>query len=117
MPTKVYETLVDASVESVWEFHSTAEALTVLTPPSRKLRLTSKELAVTEGAEHCFQVKVGPFWMKWIALLSGVNRPHIFCDSAIKSPFRTWSHRHEFLPHARGTLIRDTVEYSLPFGR
>lgn len=117
MPKKVYETLVDASVESVWEFHSTAEALNVLTPPSRKLRLVSHDLAVTEGAEHRFQVKVGPLWLTWVALLSEVNRPRFFCDTAVKSPFRKWSHRHEFLPHAKGTLIRDTVEYSLPMGR
>jgi len=38
----------------------------------------------------------------------------------VKGPFRTWHHRHEFLPQVHdgvaGTLIRDVVDYEVGFG-
>jgi len=116
MPSKVIELIVSANPEAVWTFHSSAEALNVLTPPDRKMRMISTDLTVREGAIHEFKVKVGPFWTTWIAELSEVHPPIGFRDTARKSPFKKWSHHHQFLEHPSGTLIRDTVSYELPFG-
>ncbi len=116
MLTKRYESVLKADVGAVWSFHSSAEALNALTPGSRKMRFISSDLAVREGAVHEFRVKVGPLWVTWKAQLSAVDPPHGFVDSALKSPFKTWIHKHEFISHPAGTLIRDTIEYDVPFG-
>lgn len=116
MPTKRYESVLNADVEAVWSFHSSAEALNALTPGSRKIRLISSDLAVREGAVHEFQVKVGPLWVTWKAKLSAVDSPHGFVDTAVASPFKHWNHKHEFISQSHGTMIRDTIEYVPPFG-
>ena len=114
--TKRYESLVKADIHAVWEFHSSAEALRTLTPPNRNVKLLSSDLSVHEGAIHAFQVRVGPFRITWRAQLSAVDSPHGFLDTAVQSPFRTWTHKHEFIAHPDGTLIRDSIEYEVPFG-
>ena len=108
--------MLKSEVQAVWNFHSSAEALNLLTPSSRKMRWVSNDLSVREGAVHEFRVKIGPFWVTWRAELSAVDPPHGFVDTALESPFKSWTHRHEFISHPKGTMIRDTIEYVPPFG-
>lgn len=116
MPRKVFELFVAAEIQAVWDFHSSVKALEALTPPDRKLQLISKDLRVAEGAHHVLRVKVGPFWRTWDALISEVDPPRGFRDTAVRCPFKSWTHHHEFISQGGGTLVRDTVEYELPFG-
>ena len=116
MPIKRYESVLKADVQAVWNFHSSAEALNELTPSSRKVRWVSNDLSVREDAVHEFRVKIGPFWVTWRAQLSAVSPPYGLVDTALKSPFKSWTHKHEFISHPKGTLIRDTIEYVPPFG-
>ena len=116
MPMKRFESVVEGELQAVWNFHSSAEALKWLTPVDHKLQLISNDLAVREGAVHEFRVKVGPLWVTWKAKLSAVDPPHGFVDKALNSPFKSWIHKHEFISHPRGTMIRDTIEYIPPFG-
>jgi ligand-binding SRPBCC domain-containing protein len=39
-----------------------------------------------------------------------------FIDEQIKGPYRLWVHEHTFTPVDGGTLVRDTVEYTVPMG-
>ena len=114
MVTKVYETLVDAPVDVVWDFHSNAKALQLLTPPDDHLELISKDLAVHNGALHEFRIKKFGRHLTWRARISNVNAPYSFTDTAERSPFRSWKHVHEFIEEPMGTLIKDTVTYEAP---
>ncbi|MFQ3588155.1 MAG: SRPBCC family protein [Fimbriimonadaceae bacterium] len=116
MVTKTFETWIDAPVEDLWAFHSSAEALVVLTPPGRKVELVGEDLAVRNGAEHRIRVRVGPFPVEWRARISEVEPPRKFVDTAEKSPFAYWRHVHEFLADGDRTLLRDTVTYIPPMG-
>src|SRR5690606_4529118 len=33
-----------------------------------------------------------------------------------KGPYKYWTHFHEFIPNKGGVLMKDTVDYELPFG-
>ena len=44
------------------------------------------------------------------------DRPKRFVDEMTRGTFRSFRHVHEFLPHATGTLIRDTLIWRSPFG-
>jgi len=116
MPTRTYETKLNATPEVVWQFHASAEALQVLTPPSRKVEFLSDDLAVREGAIQTIRARQFGIPMVWKVRLTEVNPPYGFRDTALKSPFAEWSHHHEFLPHEGGTLLRDTVTYRVPLG-
>lgn len=117
MATKNFECLVRADIQSVWTFHSSAGSLAILTPPKREMKLVSSDLAVREGAVHELWVKVGPFYLWWKARLTMVSPPNEFTDTAEESPFKSWKHRHQFLESSDGTVLKDTIEYVLPFGK
>lgn len=116
MRRKVFETRLDAPVERVWAFHSSAEALTALTPPGRQVQLLSEDLDVVQGARHAIRVRQFGVPLVWVARIEVAEPPHRFVDIAERSPFRSWWHEHAFLPDGDGTLLRDTLEYELPFG-
>ena len=61
-----------------------------------------------------------PFRGRWVARITECQTNRFFTDLQVKGPFKSWHHRHEFVPQARngvpGTLIRDVVEYEVGFG-
>lgn len=44
------------------------------------------------------------------------ERPRLFVDEMIEGSFVSFKHIHEFFPHNGGTLMRDTVNWTSPFG-
>ncbi len=116
MVTRVYESVVHAPVRDVWDFHSSAKALEVLTPPGKRLRALSKDLVVRNGALHELETRQFGLRLVWAARISEVTPPNGFTDVAEKSPFAFWRHRHEFRPQGEDTLLTDSLTYALPFG-
>jgi ligand-binding SRPBCC domain-containing protein len=114
--TQVFESKINATVERVWAFHSSVEALKTLTPPGQSVEIIGEETAVREGALHVLRIRQGPLKMVWKARITGVTPPVGFTDTAEKSSFAFWQHRHEFVPDGEGTVLRDTVTYAVAFG-
>lgn len=44
------------------------------------------------------------------------DRPRLFVDEMTEGRFRSFRHTHEFFDRAGATLMRDMVEWTLPFG-
>lgn len=44
------------------------------------------------------------------------ERPRLFVDEMIEGRFKTFKHIHEFTVESNGTLMRDTLEWTSPFG-
>lgn len=105
-----------APVEAVWEFHASVAALPKLTPPDRTVRIVSDELRVVNGALHELEIRMKGIRLRWNARITEVQPPRQFVDTAERSPFAAWQHRHAFHPENGGTRITDTVDYRLPFG-
>jgi ligand-binding SRPBCC domain-containing protein len=100
----------------MWAFHSSVEALKVLTPPGQHVTIVGETVEVKNGAVHELKVKKFGLTLQWVADISEVEPPHRFVDTARKSPFKFWRHTHEFLPGQGCTILRDTVDYKMPFG-
>ena len=116
MPTKVFETKIKAPVQKLWDFHSTASALKILTPPQQEIQLVSKDLDVKDGAIHHLKTKQFGLWLNWQAKITNVNPPFGFTDTAIQSPFKSWIHHHDFIDQDGESILRDTVHYELKGG-
>jgi ligand-binding SRPBCC domain-containing protein len=116
VPTKVYRTLLPASLDDVWAFHSDTKALMVLTPAKWKIELLSDDLAVRAG--NIIRTRVRKFGvpMEWHARIESVTPPHQFVDVSDKGPFPKWRHTHAFEPGEGGTWMTDTIEYEAPGG-
>jgi ligand-binding SRPBCC domain-containing protein len=52
----------------------------------------------------------------WIALHTAYEHNHLFVDEQQKGPFAYWRHQHIFEPDGSGCILRDLIDYSLPFG-
>jgi ligand-binding SRPBCC domain-containing protein len=116
MPTKVFETYIKAPVQKLWDFHSSASALRILTPAEQEIQLISKNLDVREGALHEMKTKQFGIWITWKARITKVNPPHGFTDTAEKSPFKSWTHHHDFIENEGDCILRDTIHYELKGG-
>jgi len=114
--TKIFETLLECPIDRVWEFHASVDALEQLTPPSRKVEVLSQNIDVADGALHVLRVRQFGIPLVWKARISEVEPPFGFTDTAEKSPFKSWQHRHDFIAQGETTLLRDTVNYEMPFG-
>jgi ligand-binding SRPBCC domain-containing protein len=48
--------------------------------------------------------------------VTAFERPHLFVDEMIEGNFSSFKHIHEFTDTAGVTLMRDTVDWTSPFG-
>ena len=54
--------------------------------------------------------------VKWKTKITHVDFQKSFTDLQEKGPYKYWNHFHEFAANEKGVLIKDTVDYELPFG-
>jgi ligand-binding SRPBCC domain-containing protein len=129
MPTYERETRVEAPLEDVWEFHSRVSGLEALTPDWMGLRVESvvgpdgePDPGVLEaGSEVTLSTRpfgVGPRqdWTSVITERERTDGTAYFRDEMVRGPFDRWIHTHAFYADGDETLVRDRVEYELPFG-
>lgn len=66
-----------------------------------------------------------PVRLSWEAEISEFKWDHHFCDIQLRGPFASWRHCHTVAPEVcfdraanavAGTVLRDEVEYDVPFG-
>ena len=117
---------LNAPLEEVWSFFSTAANLAELTPPEQGLRI-DKGGTIPIFPGHRVQISVapfGPFRTRWTTLIGDVIMPTEqgeeawFNDVQLDGPFARWDHLHAFraIPGG-GVAVMDRVEYALPMGR
>jgi len=101
----------------VFEFFSDAGNLAAITPGFLRFKvLTPLPLDLREGALLDYRLRLYGVPVKWRTRIEEVVRNERFVDMAIRSPFKRWHHTHTFEDKDGGTLMRDRVEYLMPFG-
>jgi ligand-binding SRPBCC domain-containing protein len=109
-----YTSWFDAPVERVFAFHEQPGAFELLTPPWQKVRITARSNGLDAGARVEFRLLFGPFSKKWVALHTAYEKNRLFVDEQVEGPFRSWVHRHEFVPENGGARLTDSIQFSLP---
>jgi len=113
----VKESAIAAPPGAVFRFHESPGALTALIPPWERMRVAESAGSLRPGSRVVLRGRVGPLPVRWVAIHTEYDPPHLFADRQESGPFAYWHHRHWFLDDGRGgTLMRDEVEYQLPFG-
>jgi len=129
MATYERETRVRAPLEEVWDFHSHVSGLEELTPDWMGLRVEAvigpdgeRNPDVLEAGSE-IDLSMGPFGVgprqHWTSLIvEREQEPGVayFIDEMIHGPFDTWVHTHQFFADGEETIVRDHLEYELPFG-
>ena len=117
---------LDAPIDELWTFFSTARNLERLTPPSQGLRIESGgDVPIFAGAVIRISVRPLPgIRTGWLTRIPAVVPPGDnsdgdawFIDVQENGPFSLWRHLHAFrsIPSG-GTAVMDRVEYALPLG-
>lgn len=106
-------------IETAWEFFSSPMNLSKITPKDMGFTVLSdfENEPIYEGM--LIDYTVSPFLgipLKWQTKVTQVDTLKSFTDFQQKGPYKYWNHFHEFIPNEDGVLMKDTVDYELPFG-
>jgi ligand-binding SRPBCC domain-containing protein len=113
------EQFLPISVDEAWKFFSTPRNLAVITPPEMGfvIRQPFDDKDAYAGQRITYTVKpVLGIPLTWVTLIEDVEAPYKFVDTQQKGPYKRWWHQHTFEAVDGGVLMRDRVEYELPFG-
>lgn len=111
------ESRINASPEVVFRFHESPVALERLIPPWEKMEVAESAGSLLPGSRVVLRGRLGLLPIRWEAVHTEYDPPHLFADRHEVGPFDWWYHRHHFQQDgAGGTLLRDEVEYQLPLG-
>lgn len=113
------EQQLNCNIDKAWKFFSSAHNLSEITPKDMNfIVLTPMENdEIYEGM--IIDYYVSPLLgikMKWKTEITQVAFHKSFTDFQKKGPYKLWNHFHEFIPNEKGVLMRDIVDYELPFG-
>ncbi|MEJ2422240.1 MAG: SRPBCC family protein [Acidobacteriota bacterium] len=111
------EQLIPRPMEEVFEFFSKAENLEVLTPAFLQFKiLTGLPILMEPGAVIEYSLKLYGVRIRWKTLIDVWEPGRRFVDLQVKGPYKFWRHTHSFQRVDGGTLMRDHLEYALPYG-
>jgi ligand-binding SRPBCC domain-containing protein len=111
------EQLVRRARGEVFAFFADPANLERLTPDSLRFEIRSPQpIAMRSGATIEYQISLFGLKFRWRTLIESFDPESGFVDIQTKGPYRSWRHSHGFSDAPGGTLVRDRVEYELPFG-
>lgn len=111
------ETHLELPIDQVFSFFENPENLARITPPKLGFNiLTPTPIEMKSGALIDYTMKVMGLPIHWTTLIAEYKPPYRFVDVQLKGPYQFWHHTHTFEETDRGTLMRDNVRYTLPFG-
>jgi ligand-binding SRPBCC domain-containing protein len=111
-----YSSLIDASVEIVWQFHERADILDILTPPWQPVKVIRRQGGLDVGAITEFRLSLGFIPIRWVARHIECEPNRIFIDRQIEGPMQSWVHRHQFTAENGQTRLTDSIDYEIPGG-
>lgn len=115
--TLEWEMTLPVSVQEAFAVFENPSNLGRVTPAWLHFRITSPEpIHIRAGVEIRYQIAWLGIPMKWRTIITEYEPPFYFVDEQAKGPYRLWRHHHSLWPTEEGTVIRDRVEYALPFG-
>lgn len=111
---------LNCSIETAWDFFSNPMNLATITPKDLGFTILNKEDKLDKiYSGMIINYKVSPLLgvpLHWQTRIDQVNMYHSFVDFQEKGPYKYWKHHHEFLINDDGVLMKDNIEYELPFG-
>lgn len=111
-----YSSVIDAEVETVWQFHERLDILQLLTPPWQPVTIIRREGGLGVGAISEFRLSLAGIPIRWVARHIECQQDHLFVDEQIIGPMESWVHRHEFKAENGKTRLTDAIAYQIPGG-
>lgn len=106
------------SINEAWDFFSSPKNLNEITPKDMGFIITNNPVKEM-FAGQIITYKVSPvagIKMDWMTEITQVKDKEYFIDEQRFGPYALWHHQHYFEEIDGGVLMRDEVNYKLPFG-
>ncbi len=111
------ELLVEEPRSEVFAFFADAYQLDTITPPWLLFSVqTPRPIEMFAGTLIDYKLRLHGLPIRWRSKISSWEPPFQFVDEQVKGPYRYWHHLHTFDEVNGGTMVRDIVHYSVPFG-
>ena len=113
------EQLIPRPRHDVFAFFSDATNLERITPAFLRFQVTTpRPIAIAPGTLIDYRLKLFGIPFRWQTLIETFEPDTRFVDRQLKGPYQLWHHTHTFAdaPDGTGTLMRDHLEYAIPFG-
>lgn len=111
------ELWLPAPRSEVFSFFADAANLDSITPPWLHFHIvTPPPIEMKSGALIDYRLRVHGLPIRWRTLISSWEPDVRFVDEQLRGPYRAWIHEHTFADRDGGTLVRDHIRYSVPFG-
>ncbi len=106
------------SIHEAWAFFSNPRNLSLITPPSLGLEISSDiPDTIYPGIIITYRVRPVPgIPVTWVTEITHMRKPFLFVDEQRYGPYRFWHHKHLFSEADGGVEVEDLVHYALPFG-
>jgi ligand-binding SRPBCC domain-containing protein len=114
----IKESRIAAPPEAVFRFHESPGALRHLIPPWENMKVVEASGSLKPGSMVVLEGRIlRMIPVRWVAMHTEYEPPHLFADRQESGPFASWYHRHRFLDDGQGgTILRDEVDYEPPLG-
>lgn len=100
----------------LFDFFKSPSNLESITPPWLNFKITySSTDEIEQGTIYKYKLKLHGLPIFWKTEIKSWNPPYHFRDFQLKGPYVIWDHLHEFIEIEDGILMRDKVDYVLPF--
>jgi len=101
-----------------WDFFSSPENLSAITPPHMGFVITSGvPQKMFPGQIITYKVSpIAGLVTNWVTEITHVSDGEFFVDEQRFGPYRMWHHVHRFEARNDGVLMTDHVSYKLPLG-
>jgi len=110
---------IPSSIENVWDFISSPRNLKIITPEYMGFDIVIKELPekMYPGMIIAYDVRpLAGIKMRWVSEITHLKEFKYFVDEQRVGPYKMWHHQHHITPADGGVLMRDIVNYQVPFG-
>lgn len=107
-------------LDQAWDFFSNPQNLSLITPPSLALQITSAlPPKMYEGMIITYSVvPVPPFRASWVSEITHLAPPHYFVDEQRVGPYSMWHHEHHLreVDNGKSVEVIDQITYKVPGG-
>jgi ligand-binding SRPBCC domain-containing protein len=111
-----YTSVINADIETVWQFHERSDILQLLTPPWQPVTIIRREGGLGVGAISEFRLSLAGIPIRWVAKHIECQPNQLFIDEQIVGPMKSWVHRHEFTVENGKMRLTDAIAYEIPGG-
>lgn len=109
--------LIAAPLEEAFRFFEDPRNLAEITPRWLSFEIVDVDrLPLRAGSEIQCRIRWLGIPRHWRTRIAEFDRPCRFVDVQIEGPYRRWRHEHRFAAVGEKTLMRDRVQYQLPYG-